>query len=60
MVYIRNKRVKGTQYAYRVNKTDPSNIQHEIYDLQSVKTGNPLLLGHITFKGKTMSGIKFL
>jgi len=51
---------KGTQYAYRVNKTDPANIKHEIYDYQSFKIGKPLLLGHITFKGKRMSGIKFL
>ena len=50
----------GVTYAYRVNKTDPSNIQHEIYDVQSYKAGNPLLLGRITFKGKKMAGIKFL
>ena len=51
---------KGTTYAYRVNKTDPANIKHEIYDWQSIKIGKPLLLGHITFKGRKMNGIKFL
>ena len=57
---FRTLKFGGVTYAYRVNKTDPSNIQHEIYDLQSAKTGNPLLLGHITFKGRRMSGLKFL
>jgi hypothetical protein len=42
-------RWKKVQYAYRVNKDDPNDIKHEIYDLQSFKQGQPLLVGHLIF-----------
>ena len=48
---------KGTSYAYRVNRTDPQNIKHEIYDLDSVKRKQPMLVGYL---GKEMKTIEFL
>ena len=52
---------KGIPYAYRVNKTDPTNIKHEIYDLQSYKLSKPLLVGYLVFgDNKKPKGIKFL
>jgi hypothetical protein len=52
--------IKKIRYAYRVNETDPSNIKHEIYDLESYKLGTPLLKGELIMKDKKPKGVKWV
>ena len=40
-------KIKSKGYAYRINDTDPDNIRHELYDLESYKAGTAVLKGFL-------------
>ena len=53
--------IKKIKYAYRINKTDPSDIKHEIYDLESYKLGTPLLKGYLIIgENEKPKGVKWV
>ena len=55
---------KPMTYVYRKNEENPPENQHEIYDFESYKLGNPLLKGYLIIKsrgGKNVpSGVRWI